>query len=140
MQDHRTGTVTFIDVDGLAPPPGYSNVVDVRGGRLVFIAGQAAFDESGAVVGTGDFEEQADQVFRNLDAALRAAACTPRDLIKLTVFLRDMSTLPAYRTARDRFFGSVSPPAKPAITLVEVSRLFTDDLLIEIEAIAAASD
>ena len=48
-----------------------------------------------------------------------------------------MAGLPLYRKARDRFLGSVKPPAAPAITLVEVSKLFRDDLLIEIEAVAA---
>ena len=48
-----------------------------------------------------------------------------------------MAGLPHYRKARDRFFRTVDPPAAPAITLVEVSKLFRDDLLIEIEAVAA---
>jgi enamine deaminase RidA (YjgF/YER057c/UK114 family) len=123
----------------LASPPGYSNVVEVSGGRLVFIAGQTALDRDGNLIGGDDIEAQADQAFRNLGYALKAAGCTPRDLVKLTVFVRDMAGLPLYRKARDRFFGSVDPPAAPAITLVEVSKLFQDDLLIEIEAMAAGS-
>jgi enamine deaminase RidA (YjgF/YER057c/UK114 family) len=59
-------------------------------------------------------------------------------LIKLTVFLRDMDNLPAYREARNRFFNTTSPPAAPAVTLVEVSRLYGSDFMIEIEAIASA--
>ena len=58
--------------------------------------------------------------------------------MKLTVFMRDMSKLADYRRARDRFFNTVSPPVAPAITLVEVSRLYSEGLLIEIEAVAAA--
>jgi enamine deaminase RidA (YjgF/YER057c/UK114 family) len=49
-----------------------------------------------------------------------------------------MRELAAYRDARNRFFASVTPPAAPAVTLVEVSRLFAEDFLIEVEAIAAA--
>jgi enamine deaminase RidA (YjgF/YER057c/UK114 family) len=56
----------------------------------------------------------------------------------MTVFLRDMKNLSAYREVRNRFFASVTPPAAPAITLVEVSRLYGADFMIEIEAIAAA--
>jgi enamine deaminase RidA (YjgF/YER057c/UK114 family) len=58
-------------------------------------------------------------------------------LIKLTVFLRNMDNLSAYREARNQFFATVAPPAAPAVTLVEVSRLYGPDFMIEIEAIAA---
>jgi enamine deaminase RidA (YjgF/YER057c/UK114 family) len=58
-------------------------------------------------------------------------------LVKLTVFLREMDNLPIYREARNRFFATGSPPAAPAVTLVEVTRLYGADFLIEIEAIAA---
>jgi len=74
-------------------------------------------------------------VFRNLDIALKLSAAA--NLIKLTVFLRDMDNLSIYREARNRF-ATVTPPSAPAVTLVEVSRLYGSDFLIEIEAIAAA--
>ena len=122
----------------LGTPPGYSQVVEVRAGRIVFIAGQTALNEDGALIGKDDFAAQAAQVFRNLGIALKAAGCDAGNLIKLTVFLRDMDNLAAYREARNRFFATVTPPAAPAITLVEVSRLYGADFLIEIEAIAAA--
>lgn len=131
-------TIAFINPPDLPAPPGYSQVVDIRSGRIVYIAGQVALDRAGNLVGAGDLEAQADQVFRNLGAALAAAGLTARELVKLTVYLRDMRGLPAYRKARDRFFGTTTPPAAPAITLVEVSRLYRDDALIEIEAVAAA--
>ncbi|HVB69757.1 MAG TPA: RidA family protein [Acetobacteraceae bacterium] len=121
----------------LGTPPGYSQVVEVSAGRLVFIAGQTALDRDGRLVGKEDFAAQAEQVFRNLDTALRSVGCTPGDLVKLTVFLRDMGDLAAYRAARNRFFASVTPAAAPAVTLVEVSRLYGPDFLIEIEAVAA---
>ena len=105
--------------------------------RIVFIAGQTALDRNGDLVGKDDFVAQAEQVFRNLSAALDAVGCTAANLVKLTVFLRDMGQLSAYREARNRFFATVSPPAAPAVTLVEVSRLYGPDFLIEIEAIAA---
>jgi enamine deaminase RidA (YjgF/YER057c/UK114 family) len=130
--------ITRLNPPELGKPPGYSQIVEVRSGRLVFIAGQTALDRTGALVGKGDFAAQAAQVFANLAAALVAVGCTPADLVKLTVFLRDMSDLAAYRGARNRFFQSVTPPAAPAVTLVEVTRLYGPDFLIEIEAIAAA--
>jgi len=111
--------------------------VDVRASRIIFIAGQTALDSDGALVGKGDFAVQADQVFGNLSAALQSVGCTASNLVKLTVFVRDMGQLSTYREARNRFFATVTPPAAPAITLVEVSKLYGPDFLIEIEAIAA---
>ncbi len=64
--------------------------------------------------------------------------CNASHLVKLTVFLRDMTNLALYREARNRFFSTVTPAAAPAVTLVEVSRLYGPDFMIEIEAIAAA--
>jgi len=121
----------------LGTPPGYSQVVEVTGGRIIFIAGQTALDRAGHVVGQNDFAAQADQVFRNLGVALGASRCTAAHLVKLTVFLTDMSHLGLYREARNRFFATVTPPAAPAVTLVEVSRLYGAEFMIEIEAIAA---
>jgi enamine deaminase RidA (YjgF/YER057c/UK114 family) len=130
-------TITRINPPELGSPPGYSQVVEVTGGRLVFIAGQTALNANGDLVGKDDFGAQAEQVFRNIGAALKAVGCTASNLVKLTVFLRDMGKLAAYREARNRYFTSVTPAAAPAVTLVEVSRLYGSDFLIEIEAIAA---
>ena len=121
----------------LGTPPGYSQVVEVSARRLVFIAGQTALDADGNIVGRNDFAAQADQVFRNLGVALGASRCTAASLVKLTVFLTDMSHLGLYREARHRFFTTVTPPAAPAVTLVEVSKLYGAEFMIEIEAIAA---
>ena len=121
----------------LGAPPGYSQIVEVRAGRLIFIAGQTSLNSDGELVGKNDFAAQAEQVFRNLNVALRAAGCTASNLVKLTVFLRDMNNLSLYREARNRFFATVARPAAPAVTLVEVSKLYGADFLIEIEAIAA---
>jgi len=139
MSGHRHKTITHINPPDLAPPSGYSQVVEARGGRTIYIAGQVALDRHGNLVGGDDMEAQADQVFRNLAAALASVHCTARNLVKLTVFVRDVRGLASYRKARDRFLGGTSPPAAPAITLVEVSRLFADQFLIEIEAVAVAA-
>jgi enamine deaminase RidA (YjgF/YER057c/UK114 family) len=131
-------SIVRVNPPELGTPPGYSQVVEVSAGRIIFIAGQTALDSDGNVVGKNDFAAQAAQVFRNLGFALQASGCTAANLVKLTVFLTDINHLAAYREARNRFFGSVSPPAAPAVTLVEVSQLYGADFMIEIEAIAAA--
>jgi enamine deaminase RidA (YjgF/YER057c/UK114 family) len=131
-------SITRVNPPELGTPPGYSQVVEVAAGRIIFIAGQTALDRDGNVIGKGDFTAQAAQVFHNLAIALQARGCTAANLVKLTVFLTDMNNLGTYREARNRFFASVTPPAAPAVTLVEVSKLYGPDFLIEIEAIAAA--
>lgn len=137
MTDGNAAPIRRINPPELDTPPGFSQVVEVRASRIVFIAGQTALDRHGALVGKRDFAAQADQVFRNLTVALQSAGCTAANLVKMTVFLRDMDHLATYREARNRFFATVTPPAAPAVTLVEVSKLYGPDFLIEIEAIAA---
>jgi enamine deaminase RidA (YjgF/YER057c/UK114 family) len=133
----RETSINRINPPELGTPPGYSQIVEVAAGRIIFIAGQTAVDADGNVVGKYDFVAQADQVFRNLATALQASGCTAANLVKLTVFLTDMGNLARYREARNRYFASVTPPAAPAVTLVEVSKLYGADFKIEIEAIAA---
>ena len=130
-------SIVRINPPELGTPPGYSQVVEVRAARIIFIAGQTALDRDGNVVGQGNFAAQAAQVFDNLAIALNAADCTPAHLVKMTVFLTDMNNLTAYREARNRFFAKVTPPAAPAVTLVEVSKLYGPHFLIAIEAVAA---
>ena len=122
-----------INPPSLPTVPGYSQVVSVTGGDLIFVAGQVSLDASGAIVGVGDFAAQTRQTFQNLMAALEAAGASATSLIKLTTFVTDMTQLATFRTVRDQF---LDPAHLPASTLVQVSRLFREELLIEIEAIA----
>jgi enamine deaminase RidA (YjgF/YER057c/UK114 family) len=137
MATNSAASIRRINPPELGTPPGYSQVVDVCAGRIIFIAGQTALDQDGELVGKNDFASQARQVFHNLNVALQSAGCTAANLVKMTVFLREMGNLQTYRDARNHFFATTTPPAAPAITLVEVSRLYGPDFLIEIEAIAA---
>jgi enamine deaminase RidA (YjgF/YER057c/UK114 family) len=116
MTDQASVAIKRINPPELGVPPGYSQVVEVRGGRIIFIAGQTALDRNGEVVGKANFAQQAAQVFENLAIALQSVGCTAANLIKLTVFLRNMDDLSAYREARN----PVTPPAGPAVTLVEI--------------------
>lgn len=116
----------------LSPPRGYSHVVEITGGRTIYVSGQIAVDRDGRVVGAGDFEAQTRQVFENLKAALDAAGATLDDVVKITMFVTDMSRLQTLRAVRDTYFTG----APPASSLVEVSRLVLPELMVEIEAIA----
>lgn len=124
----------FSNPDTLFPPPGYSQVVEVTGGKLVFVAGQVALDKAGSLVGAGNFALQADQVFRNLRAAIESRGGALKDIIKFTIFVTDVAHLPTLREVRDRHIADVKNP--PASTLVQVLALFRPEFLIEIEAAA----
>jgi len=138
MTRDATATITRTNPPELGTPPGYSQIVEVTASRIIFISGQTALDSHGHLVGKDDFAAQAAQVFHNLATALQARGCDATNLVKLTVFLTHMANLGAYREVRNRFFASVTPPAAPAVTLVEVSKLYGPDFMIEVEAIAAA--
>jgi reactive intermediate/imine deaminase len=123
----------FLSPDTLAPPFGYSHVVDAPLGRIIYVAGQVPLDSDGQLVGEGDVEAQTRQVFRNLSAALDAAGASWSDVVKLNYFLRDVGQIAIVRSIRDEYVDTEHPPAS---TLVEVSSLFRNDVLIEIEAVA----
>ena len=128
-----TSTIQRINPATLPTPPGYSQVAVASGGSLIIVAGQVALDNQGQLVGLGNFAAQATQVFRNLIAAIEAAGANSRHLVKLTTFVTDLSHLPAFREIRDQFLDA---EYQPASTLVQVSRLFRPEFLIEIEAMA----
>jgi reactive intermediate/imine deaminase len=123
----------FLSPETLPPPFGYSHVVDAPAGRLIYISGQVPLDAAGQLVGAGDIEAQARQVFENLTAALKAADASWSDVVKLGFFVVDVSQMGAVRPIRDDYVNTGQPPAS---TLIEVSRLFRDDVLIEVDAVA----
>jgi enamine deaminase RidA (YjgF/YER057c/UK114 family) len=123
----------FGSPDGLASPAGYSHVVTIPTGRLVWTSGQIATDASGAVVGVGDWERQARQVFENLTRALEAAGAEWSRVVKLAYFVVAVSDLATIRAVRDEFVDTSKPPAS---TLVQVAALLHPDLLLEVEAVA----
>jgi len=102
---------------------------------LLFVSGQTAIDERGQVVGEGDFDAQAEQTFRNLERVLEAGGSSLANVVKVTIFLRDMANFQKIVELRGRWFT----PPYPADTIVEVSSLAFPELLIEIEAIAVAA-
>jgi 2-iminobutanoate/2-iminopropanoate deaminase len=122
----------FINPPQLARSTQYTHVVETAGDRTVYIAGQAALDAKGELVGEDDFRAQAQQVFENLRTALDAVGADFRHVVKMTTYVTDMSELAALREVRGRFM----PAPPPANTLVQVVRLAREDFMVEIEAIA----
>ena len=117
-------------VAGLAEP--ISHYADaVAAGNTLYLSGIVPVDADGQVVGD-DVVAQARQVFANMERVLAAAGATAADVVKVTVYLLDVDDRPKINPVREEFFGS----ARPASTLVEVSRLAVPGALLEIEAVA----
>ena len=127
----------FFSPATLPPPVGYSHVAKVNKGTMIYLAGQVSSDASGKLVGEGNFEAQAEQVFRNIGIGLETAGAGMADIVKLNVYIVaevDQADVPKLRAIRDRHVDTAKPPAS---TLVFVTRLARPGWLIEIEAIAA---
>jgi enamine deaminase RidA (YjgF/YER057c/UK114 family) len=131
-------TLELINPAGLPTPQTYTQVVVATGTRLVFIAGQEPEDEHGTLIGAGDLEQQARQVFGNLGRALSAAGGRPEHVSKITIFVVDYRRehLPAIEAGRQALFGD----HKPADALVGVAALSHPEFLIEVEAIAVIDE
>jgi reactive intermediate/imine deaminase len=120
----------------LSKPTGYTHVVEVTApNRTIYISGQIAFDKDGKVVGAGDMKAQAEQVFKNLQAALAAAGATFSDVVKMNSYITDMSKVQAVRDVRAKYFADTTP----ASTFVQVAGLVRPELLLEIEVIAVVA-
>ena len=104
----------------------------IQVGQLVFVSGQAGVADDGRIA--DGFDAQAEQAFRNLERALKAAGSSLRQVAKVTIFLTSMEHFPKIVELRRKWFSA----PYPADTIVEVSALYSPEAMIEIEAIAVA--
>lgn len=112
----------------------YSHAAIVPPGeRLIFVSGQVAIDETGALVGKGDVAKQAEQIFKNIHRILTDCGARIDDIVKLTWYFRDMDDRAKIAAPRERFLGS----HRPASTAVAISRLVNEDWLLEVDCVAA---
>jgi reactive intermediate/imine deaminase len=118
------------------PYEAYRLALGYRVGDMLYVSGQAAISPQGELVGAGDFDAQAEQVFQNLKRVLEAGGSSLANVVKVTIFLTDMSNFGKIVELRGKWFT----PPYPADTIVEVSSLALPELEIEIEAIAVADD
>jgi len=126
----------YLNPPTLLQPRGYTHVVTVEGGgKMVFISGQVAVDKDGKLVGPGDLKTQIRQAASNLKLALQAAGATAADLVKTNTYIVNykQADYSALREVRAELFPSGEPPAS---TLVGVTSLAVDGLMVEMEAIA----
>jgi len=125
----------YLEPDRVAPPPEpYAHAV--RCGDTLYVAGQVAFDERNEIVGIGDPRRQAEQVWRNIELAVEAAGGTLADVVKITIFLKDIRHAAAEISVRQRLF---EPGRFPVCTQVQVANLGLPELLMEVDAVAVLS-
>ena len=113
---------------------GYSRAVRI--GNIIEVAGTTAVDTEGQVVGAGDISKQTDYIFNKIRNALNDAGSKMSDVIRTRMYLTDINDWEIVA----RIHGDIFSDIKPVSTLVEVSGLIDEELLIEIEASAVVSD
>jgi enamine deaminase RidA (YjgF/YER057c/UK114 family) len=126
-----------LNPETLLQPRGYTHVVTVSApGRIIFVSGQVAIDKDGKLVGPGDLKAQVRQAAANLKLALEAAGATPADIVKTNTYIVNykQSDYSAMREARAALFPEGANA--PASTMVGVTALAVEGLMVEMEAIA----
>jgi enamine deaminase RidA (YjgF/YER057c/UK114 family) len=128
--------LALVNPPTLERPLGYSHAVEVSGGRLLAIAGQIAHDRDGRMVGPGDLVAQFRQICQNLKDIVEAARGSLTDMVKLTMFVVDVEDYKQKSEPVGRVYREYFGKHFPAMTVVEVRKLYvsSEGGLIEIEA------
>lgn len=130
----------YLNPKELFQSPFFTHAVALSGpARMVYVSGQVSYDRDGFVIGKDDMRAQAEQVFKSLTHNLKAAGAAWSDVIKLNAYMVRMNneSVNLYREVRSRYIDAKHLPAS---TLVGVKRLVHDDLLLEVEVVAAVAE
>ena len=135
----ENAAIEFLKPPGLLNVPSFSQVTTGRGGKLVFVSGQVAWDDKGKPLFPGDLEARTRKTYENLKIALAAANATFDDVLKFTVYVKNLDTAKwkVVSKVRAEFLSQERPPAS---TMIGVTGLVYDELLIEIEAYALGKE
>jgi len=139
MTTSQNGQVQHINPDGLSKNPAFTNVISVTGNvKTIYIGGQDAVDASGIIVGKGNIKQQTEQVFSNLQAALKAGGAELENVIKWNIFIvQGQPIQPAFEVFQNVWGRRPNPPA---ITVMFVFGLANPEFLVEMDAIAVVPD
>ena len=124
----------------LGPPSGFSHAVVTHGGRTVWLAGQTALDADGRVVAPGDVVAQFERALANLLVALRVAGGEPEHLVTMTTYIVDVPDYRAHARELGRVWRRLVGTHYPALAGIGVARLWDEDALVEVQAVAVVPD
>ena len=126
----------LINPKELATPVGFNHGILVSGGSILFLAGQTGSDRSGRIASPGDLVKQYDLAIVNLEHVVAEAGGKIQDIVKLNIFVRDRDDYVAKRKQLGEVHRARFGTYYPTMALFEVSKLFQDDALVELEGIA----
>ncbi|MCC7548528.1 MAG: RidA family protein [Burkholderiales bacterium] len=130
--------IEYLAPEGLFNVPSFSQVTTASGGKMVFVSGQVAWDRTGKPV-PGDLESQTRLTYENLKLALAAAGATFEDVVKMTVFVKNLDT-EKWKTISKVRAEYLSTQRPPASTMIGVQGMVYEEMLIEVEAIAVVKE